>query len=257
MSLFDLSGKVAVVTGGSRGIGRATAERLAEHGARVVVSSRKAEACETVAAAIRGHGGEAMVAACDITKPPDLQKLVAETEAAWGRIDILVCNAAVNPHFGTIIDASDAAYEATMDGNLRSTMRLAHLVLPGMAARGEGAIIVIGSIAGMRGALDLGIYGISKAAEMQFVRSLAVEWGPRGIRANAIAPGLVRTDFARALWENKERLAARESETPLNRIGDPDDIAGAAVFLAAPASRLMTGQTIVVDGGFMVGAPRK
>lgn len=254
-SLFDLSGQVAVITGSSRGIGRAIAERMAEHGARVVVSSRKADACEAVAEAIRGRGGEALVMPCNISRKEELQGLVDATLARWGRIDALVCNAAVNPHFGPSATIPDDAWDRIMASNIRSNHWLCNMALPGMAERGAGSVVVVSSIAGLRGSTSLGAYGISKAADMQLVRNLAVEWGPRGIRANCIAPGLVRTDFARALWEDPANLARRTRDTPLQRIGEPDEIAGAAVFLASAAGSFMTGQTIVIDGGVLAGAP--
>jgi NAD(P)-dependent dehydrogenase (short-subunit alcohol dehydrogenase family) len=253
--LFDLTGKVAIVTGSSKGIGRAIAERMAEHGAKVVVSSRKADACALVSNGIRERGGESIVIPCHIGRKEELQHLVAATTEKWGRIDVLVCNAAVNPYYGPAAGISDEAYDRIMDSNVRSNFWLCNMVLPGMAARGDGAIIVISSIGGLRGSATLGVYGLSKAADMQLVRNIAVEWGPRNIRANCIAPGLVRTDFARALWENPQLLARRNRDTPLQRIGEPDEIAGAAVFLAAPASRFMTGQTIVIDGGVTAGLP--
>jgi NAD(P)-dependent dehydrogenase (short-subunit alcohol dehydrogenase family) len=253
--LFDLTGKVAVVTGSSRGIGRAIAERMAEHGARVVVSSRKAEACEAVAAGIRDRGGEACVIPCNISDKAQLAALVRQTAERWGGIDVLVCNAAINPYFGPAAGISDDAYDRIMGANVRSNFWLCNMVAPDMAARGGGAIVVISSIAGLRGTPVLGAYGLSKAADMQLVRNLAVEWGPRGVRANCIAPGLVRTDFARALWEDATLLARRTRDTPLRRIGEPDEIAGAAVFLSAPAGSFMTGQTIVIDGGVLAGAP--
>jgi len=254
-SLFDLSGQVAIITGSSKGIGRAIAERMAEHGARVVISSRKADACEVVADGIRGQGGQAIVVPCNVSRKEELQALVDRTMAEWGRVDTLVCNAAVNPHFGPSIGIPDDAWDRIMGTNIRSNHWLANMVLPGMASRGDGTIIVISSIAGLRGSTTLGAYGISKAADMQLVRNLAVEWGPRGIRANCIAPGLVRTDFARALWEDPALLAKRTRDTPLRRIGEPDEIAGAAVFLAGASGRFMTGQTITIDGGVLAGAP--
>ena len=252
-NLFDLSGQVAVVTGSSRGIGRAIAERMAEHGARVVVSSRKLDACEVVVAAIRNAGGVAVAAACNIGRKEELQALTGAALSRWGRIDALVCNAAVNPHFGPMATIADDAWDRIMGSNIRSNLWLANMAAPGMAERGGGSITVVSSIAGLRGSATLGAYGVSKAADMQLVRNLAVEWGGRGIRANAIAPGLVRTDFARALWEDAETLARRTRDTPLGRIGEPDEIAGAAVFLASAAGRFMTGQTIVIDGGVTAG----
>ncbi len=252
-NLFDLTGKVAVVTGSSRGIGRAIAERLAEHGAKVVISSRKPEACEPVAAGIRARGGEAMVIPCHIAHKEALQALADRTVAAWGGIDILVCNAAVNPYLGPAAGASDEVYERVMGANVRSNFWLCNMVLPGMAARGGGSVIIISSIGGLRGSAQLGLYAISKAADMQLARNICVEWGPRNIRANAIAPGLVRTDFARALWEDPALYRKRTKDTPLQRIGEPDEIAGAAVFLASAAGSFMTGQTLVIDGGTTTG----
>ena len=252
-NLFDLTGKVAVVTGSSRGIGRAIAERLGEHGAKVVVSSRKPDACEPVAAGIRERGGEAMVIPCHIAHKEALQALVDRTVSAWGGIDILVCNAAVNPYLGPAAGASDEVYERVMGANVRSNFWLCNMVLPGMAARGGGSVIIISSIGGLRGSAQLGLYAISKAADMQLARNICVEWGPRNIRANAIAPGLVRTDFARALWEDPALYRKRTKDTPLQRIGEPDEIAGAAVFLASAAGSFMTGQTLVIDGGTTTG----
>lgn len=254
-ALFDLTGQVAVVTGSSRGIGRAIAERMAEHGARVVVSSRSAEACGPAVQAIRDRGGEAMAVACNIGRKDQCEGLVAAAMRAWGRVDCLVCNAAVNPHFGPMATITDDAWDRIMGSNIRSNLWLANLVAPGMGERRGGSIIIVSSIAGLRGSPTLGAYGVSKAADMQLVRNLAVEWGPLGVRANAIAPGLVRTDFARALWEDEALLRRRTRDTPLGRIGEADEIAGAAVFLAAPAGSFMTGQTIVIDGGVTAGAP--
>jgi NAD(P)-dependent dehydrogenase (short-subunit alcohol dehydrogenase family) len=252
-SLFDLTGKVALITGSSKGIGRAIAERMAEHGAKVVISSRKADACEMVAAGIRAKGGEAAVIPANIGHKAQLQNLVDLTIAQYGGIDILVVNAAVNPYFGPSIDCPDDAFDRIMGSNVRSTFWLCNMVLPQMAARGGGSIVVISSIAGIRGTPTLGAYGISKAADTALVRNLAVEWGGKNIRANCIAPGLVRTDFARALWENPDILRKRVKDSPLPRIGEPDEIAGAAIFLASPAGSFTTGQVFVIDGGVTIG----
>ena len=257
MSLFDLKGKVAVVTGASRGIGRAIALRLAEHGAKVVVSSRKLDACEVVVGEIRAAGGQAIALACNIGRKEELQALVDTTIAEWGGIDVLVCNAAVNPYFGPSVAMPDDAYDRVMNSNVRSNFWLCNMVLPQMAARGGGSIVIVSSIGGFQGSDLIGVYGISKAADMQLARNIAVEWGARNVRANCIAPGLVRTDFARALWENPEILKKTVRFTPMQRIGEPDEIAGAAVFLASPASAFMTGQTIVIDGGRLAGFPRE
>jgi NAD(P)-dependent dehydrogenase (short-subunit alcohol dehydrogenase family) len=254
-SLFDLSGKVAVVTGGSRGIGRAICERMAEHGARVVVSSRKLDACHVVVDAIAAKGGEAIAVACNIGRKPELQALTEQTLARYGGVDILVCNAAINPHFGPAIGIPDDVFDKMMATNVKSNMWLAHMCIPSMEARGGGAIIIVSSIGGYRGSVNLGAYAITKAADLQLARNLAVEWGPKNIRVNCIAPGLIRTDFARALWEDPVNYRKRTRETPLKRIGEPDEIAGAAIYLASPAGSFMTGQSIVVDGGVLAGQP--
>jgi len=252
-SLFDLKGKVAVVTGSSRGIGRAIAERLAEHNAKVLVTSRKLDACEEVVKAIKAKGGEAFAHACNIGRKEDLQSLVNAAIQKWGGIDVLVCNAAVNPYYGPSIGTPDDAYDKVMNSNVRSNFWLCNMVLPQMAERGGGSIIIVSSIAGLIGSPTLGVYGISKAADMALARNIATEWGPKNIRANCIAPGLVRTDFAKALWENPQTYAKTVSVYPLRRIGEPDEIAGAAVFLAGPSGSFMTGQTIVIDGGGIIG----
>ena len=198
-NLFDLTGRTVIVTGGSRGIGRAISLRLAQHGAKVVVSSRKLDACQAVVDEITAAGGTAMAHAASISRKEELQGLVDATIAAWGRIDIMVCNAALNPYFGPSQDIPDDSYDRIMNGNVRSNLWLSQMTIPAMAARGEGTVIFVSSIGGFRGSPTLGIYGVSKAADMQLARALAVEWGPKGVRVNSIAPGLVRTDFARAL----------------------------------------------------------
>jgi NAD(P)-dependent dehydrogenase (short-subunit alcohol dehydrogenase family) len=247
--LFDLTGKVAVVTGSSRGIGRAIAEALAAHGAKVVVSSRKVEACEAVRDAIEAKGGQAAVIPCNIGSKDDLARLVAQTEESFGPIDVLVCNAAVNPHFGPSQEIPDGAFDKVMASNIRSNHWLCQMAIPSMAQRGGGSVIIVSSIGGLKGSAMLGAYGISKAADMQMARNLAVEWGPRNVRVNCIAPGLVRTDFARALWEDPVIYDKSVKGYPLRRIGEPHEIAGAAVYLASPAGSFTTGQVIVVDGG--------
>ena len=252
-SLFDLTGKVALVTGSSRGIGRAIAERLAEHGAKVVVSSRKLDACEEVVAGIRARGGEAIAHACNIGRKEELQGLVNAAIQKWGGIDSLICNAAINPYFGPMADMSDDAWDKVMASNVRSNFWLSNMVLPQMAERGGGSIVIISSVAGLLGTPVIGAYGVSKAADMALARTICVEWGAKNIRANCIAPGLVRTDFAKALWENPQIYEQTVRIYPLKRIGEPDEIAGAAVFLASPAGNFITGQTIVIDGGGMVG----
>jgi len=250
--VFDLTGKVAIVTGSSRGIGRAIVEALARAGANVVVSSRKVDDCEAVAEALRKEGRQAVAIPCHIGRREECSALVEKTRAHWGRIDVLVCNAAVNPYFGPMTGLTDDAFDKVMQTNVRSNLWLANLVKPEMAERRDGSIIIVSSIGGLKGTEVLGIYAISKAADMQLARNLAVEWGPHNIRVNCIAPGLVRTDFARALWENPKLLESTEKRTPLRRIGDPDDIAGAAVFFASRAGAWTTGQTIVIDGGVTI-----
>ena len=250
MELFDLAGKVAIVTGSTKGIGKAIAERLAEHGAKVTVSSRKAAACEAVTAEINAkHPGAAIAVPANISSKEDLQRLVDETRAAFGKVDILVCNAASNPYYGPMSGISDEAFRKILDNNIVSNNWLITMVAPEMAARKDGAIVIISSIGGLRGTGVIGAYAISKAADMQLARNLAQELSPDNIRVNCIAPGLVKTDFARALWESPEAEQRSKFATPLRRLGEPDDIAGAAVFLASRAGAWMTGQTIVIDGG--------
>ncbi|MCR6733217.1 MAG: glucose 1-dehydrogenase [Afipia sp.] len=251
---FDLTGKVAVVTGSSRGIGRASAELLARMGAKVVVSSRKADACQEVADGIRDGGGDAHVIACNISRRDEVEALVNGAIAHYGKIDILVCNAAVNPYYGPLLDITDDAFDKIMGANVKSNIWLCGLAMPKMAERGGGSVVIVSSIGGLRGSTVIGAYGISKAADFSLCRSLAGEWGPKNVRVNCIAPGLVKTDFARALWENEELLARRTATTPLRRIGEPHEIAGAVVYLASDASTFMTGQTIVIDGGVTTAA---
>ena len=253
-NLFDLTGKVAIVTGSSRGIGRAIAEALADHGARVVISSRKADACQDVADAINAkHPGHAIVVAANISSKDSLQALVDETRRQWGRIDILVCNAASNPYYGPMGGITDDQFRKILDNNVLANHWLIQMVAPEMLERKDGSVIIVSSIGGLSSSTVIGAYNISKAADFQLARNLAAEFGPLGVRVNCIAPGLVRTDFARALWENPDTLKAVTRGTPLRRIGEPHEIAGAAVFLAAPASAFMTGQSIIVDGGSTIG----
>jgi NAD(P)-dependent dehydrogenase (short-subunit alcohol dehydrogenase family) len=253
-SPFDLTGKVAVVTGSSRGIGRAIVELMARFGAKVVVSSRKIQACEVVAAGIRESGGEAIAIPCNISVRADVERLADESLAHWGRIDVIVCNAAVNPAFGPLSNLADETFDKILDGNVKSNLWLCNKAIPAMAERGGGSVIFVSSIAGLRGSAVIGAYGISKAADFALARNLAVEWGARNVRVNCIAPGLIKTDFARALWEDKTMLARREAATPLGRIGLPEEIAPAAVYLASDASRFMTGQIMVIDGGVTIGS---
>ncbi len=247
--IFDLTGKVALITGSSRGIGKAIAEAMAAAGAKVVISSRKADACNAVADALRERGLQAIAVPCNVSSKEELQRLVDATMQAWGRIDILVGNAATNPVFGPLSQVPDSAFDKVMGTNVRSNFWLCNMVIPQMAERKDGAVILVASIAGIKGNTTIGTYGISKAAEMQLARNLALEWGPHNIRVNAIAPGVIRTDFARALWEDEGRRKRLEEATPLRRIGEPEDIAGLAVFLASSAGTFITGQSIVADGG--------
>ena len=256
-SLFDLRGKVALITGSSRGIGKAIAEALAAHGARVVISSRNQDACDEVAAALNStYGkGSALAVAASISNKEQLRALVAKTEEGLGHIDVLVCNAASNPHYGSMLDISDDQFRKIMDNNVLATTWLIQMVAPGMLARHDGSIIIISSIGGMTSSASIGAYNVSKAADFQIARNLAVEFGERRVRVNCIAPGLIRTEFARALWDDPNAAQRIKSLCALGRIGEPEEIAGAAVFLASPSSRYMTGQSIVIDGGstIMVG----
>ncbi|GHE04980.1 short-chain dehydrogenase [Defluviimonas sp. 20V17] len=252
MDLFDLSGKTALITGSTKGIGLACARAMAAAGARVVISSRKADACDAVAAEIAATGARAVPIAANISDDAAVDALIDRTEAELGPVDILVCNAAVNPYFGPFLDTPDDAFDKTVRVNIRSNMRLARRVVPGMRAAGGGAIVVVSSIAAFKGSDELGMYAITKAADAQLVRNLAVAYGRDNIRANGIAPAIVKTDFARALWEDPKNAERAAKSYALGRLGEPDDIAGAAVFLASRAGAWMTGQTLIIDGGWSV-----
>ena len=250
MNLFDLTGKVAIVTGSTRGIGKAIAYRLAEHGAKVTVSSRKAAVCDAVAAEINADfPGSAIAVPANISSKEDLQRLVDETRKAHGPIDICVCNAASNPYYGPMLEITDDAFGKILTNNIVANNWLVSMVAPEMKARKDGAIIIVSSIGGLRGSTVIGAYCISKAADMQLARNLAQELGPDNIRVNCIAPGLVKTDFAKALWDTPAGEERASAGTPLRRLGEPDDIAGAAIYLASRAGAWTSGQTIVVDGG--------
>ncbi|WP_313806563.1 SDR family oxidoreductase [Sphingobium sp.] len=251
MHLFDLTGKVAIITGSSRGIGRAIAEAYAEAGAKVVISSRKQQACEEVAAAINDRYGEerAVAISASISDKTALETLVAKTRARFGQIDLLVCNAASNPYYGPMAGISDEQFRKIFENNVLANHWLINMVAPEMIERKDGAIIVISSLGGLIGSTTIGAYNISKAADLQLVRNLSYEFGPHNIRVNAIAPSVIRTEFARALWEAPEAEAALQRATPLGRIGEPEEVAGTAIFLASKAGAYITGQTIVLDGG--------
>ena len=250
MSLFDLTGKVAIITGSSRGIGKAIAAEMAAQGAKVVISSRKQDACDAVAAEINAvTPGAAIAIAASISQKDQLQDLVDRTREAFGRIDIVVCNAASNPHYGSINDITDEAFRKIFDNNVLANHWLVQMTVGEMIARGSGSIIIISSIGGLRGSPTIGAYNVSKAADMQLARNLAVEYGRNGVRVNCIAPGLIRTDFAKALWDNPEAESRFNADHPMGRIGEPKELAGAAVFLASEAGSYVNGQTIVVDGG--------
>lgn len=258
-SLFDLTGQVAIITGSSRGIGRAIAERFAEHGAHVVISARKADPCHEVAAAINAKypstNGKprAIVVPANISSKEALQQLVDETTRQLGPVDILVCNAASNPYYGPQAGITDDQFRKILDNNIVANHWLIGMVVPQMVERKQGgSIIIVSSIGGLRGSPIIGAYCISKAADMQLARNLAVEYGQHNIRVNCIAPGLIKTDFAKALWEDEALLAQRNKTTPLRRIGEPDEIAGAAVFLASKAGSFTTGQSLVIDGGVTI-----
>ena len=249
---FDLRGQVAVITGSSKGIGRAAAEIMAGLGAKVVISSRKAQLCEEVAAGIRKAGGEAISIPCNISRRDEIAGLVKGAIETWGKIDTLVCNAAVNPYFGPLAGISDDAFDKIMSSNIKSNLWLCNLALPHMVEQGGGSVVIVSSVGGLRGSAQLGAYGISKAADMQLTRSLAVEWSPKGVRINCVAPGLVKTDFARALWEDPERLKRTVSTAPLRRIGEPEEIGSVIAFLASKASSFMTGTVVIADGGVTI-----
>jgi len=247
--MFSLNDKVAIVTGSTKGIGKSIAEEMANAGAKVVISSRKADACERVLGEFKARGQDAIAVACNVGDKDQLQNLVDRTLERYGHIDIVVCNAASNPIFGPLTKASDEAFDKIMLTNVKSVFWLANMALPQMAERGGGAMIIISSIGALRGSEVIALYGTSKAAEAGLCRSLAVEWGPKNVRVNTIAPGIIKTDFARALWEDEERRKRREAVTPLRRLGEAKDIGGIAVFLASDAAAYITGQMIVADGG--------
>ena len=249
-SLFSLQDRVALITGSTRGIGKSIAEELGRAGARVAVSSRKAEACEAARKDLEAEGVEVLARPCNVSRKDELQALVDATRAKWGSVDIVVANAASNPYYGPLTGISDDAFDKIMANNVKSVLWLAAMTLPQM--KPGSSFIVVGSIGGLLANTLIGAYGVSKAADHHLVRNLAAEWGPKGVRVNAIAPGLVKTEFARALWEDDKRRTERIDATPLRRLGEPRDIGGIAVFLASDAGAFITGQCIVADGGVSI-----
>ncbi len=251
MKLFDLTGRVALTTGSSKGMGLAMANALADHGAKVVISSRKLDQCEKAANDINERLGEerAIAIACNIGYKEQLQNLVDETRKQLGPIDILLCNAGINPFYGPSRDIPDEAFDKIMGSNVKSNHWLAHMVAPDMIEKQRGSIMITSSTSAFSGSTTLGTYSISKTADLALVRNLALEYGKKGIRANAICPGVIKTDFARALWESEEAQKALNARTPLGRIGEPEDLGGIAVFLGSDASSYITGQAITVCGG--------
>ena len=253
-NLFDLTGKTAVITGSTRGIGRAIAEELARHGARVVISSRKQDVCDTVAAEINAEFGEgtATPIAASISDKAQLTDMMAQVKERLGPVDILICNAASNPYYGPMEGVSDEQFSKILHNNIISNHWLVQMALPDMRAKKDGAIVIISSIGGLKGSTTIGAYNVSKAADFQLARNYAVEYGKDNIRINCIAPGLIRTDFAKALWDNPAAEEAFNKRHPMRRMGVSRDIAGAAVFLASPAAAYVNGQKIVVDGGMVI-----
>jgi NAD(P)-dependent dehydrogenase (short-subunit alcohol dehydrogenase family) len=254
MPSFDLTDRTAIVTGGSRGIGLAIGTALAQAGARVVLAARHADQVEAAAAGLREQNLQVIGVGANVGKADDCETLVGAAEAAFGPVDVLVNNAATNVHFGPILDADDGMWLKMLETNLLSAVRLCRLVVPGMRERRRGKIVNVASVAGIQPGVGQGVYGALKAATIQFTRSLAMEVGPDNVQVNAIAPGLVHTRFAQILTDTPAIRGAVERATPLRRIAEPDEIAGAALYLASPASDFTTGQTIVVDGGMTLGS---
>ena len=251
-SLFDLHGKVAIVTGSSRGLGLASAKGLAEHGAKVVISGRRADACEAAVADIRAAGGEAMAVPCHIGRKDELQHMVDAANATWGRVDIVMANAAIHPWTGSMLDLQDETFNKFMQVNVQSSIWLAQMTVPGMSERGYGRFILVASIVGLLGDPVTGTYGLTKAADMQFVRNMANEFASQGITANCIAPGTFKTEMARSQWEDESMVRWYKGRNPSRRFGEVEEIAGLAVLLASPSGGYINGQTIAVDGGHTV-----
>lgn len=254
LDVFSLAGRVALVTGGTRGIGLASARLLAQAGAAVVVASEDAAACEQAASELRAQGLMANGLCCDVADRVQVDALAAQVIERHGRIDVLVCNAGIAPHMGPTATASDGDYEQTMTVNLRSALWLTSAVIPHMASSGcGGSVVLMSSIAGIRGNRGLGVYSLSKAGLAALARNLAVEWGPAQIRVNAVSPGIVQTEFARPLTDNDAAMQRRLALTPLRRTGTPEEIAGTVLYLASPAGAFVTGHNLIVDGGTTIG----
>ena len=250
--MFEIPNKVAIITGSTRGIGLAIAQAFGQAGAKIVISSRKKENCEAGLRHLKMQGIAAISQPCNMSKRDQVEQLVNKAISQYGRLDIVVGCAASNPFFGSLTDIEDSAFEKIFATNLQGNLWLCKAALPHIANAGGGSVIMISSIAALRGTEGIGAYGVSKAALIQLTRNLAVEWGPKGIRVNSIAPGLIKTEFARELWEDPERMEKIENRTPLRRIGTPEDIAGVALFLASDASAYVTGQVIIADGGELI-----
>lgn len=251
--LFDLTEKVAIVTGASKGIGAAIARGFAEFGAKVVVSSRKQEAVDEVAASLREEGLEATGIACHVGSEEAREALIAQTIETYGQIDMLVNNAATNPYFGPIEHMTPAVYQKTLDINLHAALFLSNLCYPHMKEQGGGSIIHISSVEGLHASAFFAAYNVSKAGILMLSQNQAAEWGKDNIRVNAICPGLVKTKLSQALWTNDSLLKNAEKKIPLGRMADPNEIAGMAVFLASSASSYVTGGVFVNDGGLLQG----
>jgi len=254
MADFELNGKVAIVTGASKGIGEAIAKGFSRAGARVVVSSRKLDGVESVARSIQDEGGEALAIQAHMGYPEQVASLVNDTVDKWGSVDVVVNNAGISPHFGPLLTADEGQFEKILDVNLKGYFRLCKEVYPHMVTQGGGKIINISSVVGTRPGPGMGAYSISKAGINMLTMVLANELGQHNIQVNAIAPGLIKTKFSSVLWRNEELLRRQESITPLGRIGLPEDVVGAALFFASPASDWVTGTVMIVDGGSMVAA---
>lgn len=249
---FQLAGKVAIITGASKGIGESIASALAVHGAKVVVSSRSQESVDTVAERLKSEGLDATGIACHVGKADQLENLVSKTVDLYGGVDILINNAATNPVFGNLSEATSEAFDKIMNVNLKACMVLANLCHPIMVARGGGSVINIASVEGLKPSVGLGLYSISKAALIMLTKSQAKEWGKEGIRSNAICPGLIKTKFSQAIWANEKVLKSFVSHLPMQRMAEPDEMAGLAVYLASAASTYTTGGVYTSDGGYMV-----